>query len=87
MTKPYRIKHKASGLYYQPSRNHSNLSKNGRVRMKKQIVLDEQDIKEFHEDAEHLRWLYNRMVSEHGESVNFDYMHRFAKIFNKLKQL
>lgn len=29
----------------------------------------------------------NRMVSEHGESVNFDYMHRFAKIFNKLKQL
>lgn len=38
-------------------------------------------------DAEHLRWLYNRMVSEHGESVNFDYMHRFAKIFNKLKQL
>lgn len=31
-------------------------------RMKKQIILDEQDIKEFHEDAEHLRWLYNRMV-------------------------
>ena len=56
-------------------------------RMKKQIVLDEQDIKEFHEDAEHLRWIYNRMVCEHGESVNFDYMHRFAKIFNKLKQL
>lgn len=56
-------------------------------RMKKQIILDEQDIKELHEDAEHLRWLYNRMVCEHGESVNFDYMHRFAKIFNKLKQL
>ena len=55
--------------------------------MKKQIILDEQDIKEFHEDAEHLRWLYNRMVCEYGESVNFDYMHRFAKIFNKLKQL
>ena len=55
--------------------------------MKKQIILDEKDIKEFHEDAKHLRWLYNRMVSEHGESVNFDYMHRFAKIFNKLKQL
>lgn len=31
MTRPYRIKHKASGLYYQPSRNHSNLSKNGKV--------------------------------------------------------
>ena len=31
MTKPYRIKHKASGLYYQPSRNHRNLSKNGKV--------------------------------------------------------
>lgn len=33
MAKPYRIKHKASGLYYQPSRNHSNLSKNGKVYM------------------------------------------------------
>jgi hypothetical protein len=55
--------------------------------MKKQIVLDEQDIEEFHEDAEHLRWLYNRMVSEHSENINLDYMHRFAKIFNKLKQL
>ena len=55
--------------------------------VKKQIILDEQDIKEFHEDAEHIRWLYNRMVCDHGESVNFDYMHRFAEIFNKLKQL
>lgn len=33
MTKHYRIKHKASGLYYQPSRNHCNLSKNGKVYM------------------------------------------------------
>ena len=55
--------------------------------MEKQIILDEQDIKEFHEDAEHLRCLYNRMVSKHGESVNFDYMHRFIKILNKLKNL
>lgn len=33
MTKPYRIKHKASGLYYQPARNHSNLGKIGKVYM------------------------------------------------------
>lgn len=33
MVKPYRIKHKASGLYYQPANNHSNLSKNGKVYM------------------------------------------------------
>lgn len=33
MTKPYRIKHKASGLYYQSARNHNNLSKNGKVYM------------------------------------------------------
>lgn len=33
MTKPYRIKHKASGLYYQPANNHSNLSKKGKVYM------------------------------------------------------
>lgn len=55
--------------------------------MKKQIILEEQDIEEFHEDAEHLRWLYNRMVCRHGESVSFDYMHSFVKIFNKLKNL
>lgn len=55
--------------------------------MKKQIVLDEQDIKEFHEDAEHLHWIYERMVRKYDENPKFDYMHRFAKIFNKLKQL
>lgn len=33
MTKLYRIKHKASGLYYHPARNHSNLGKNGKVYM------------------------------------------------------
>lgn len=55
--------------------------------MKKQIILDEQDIKEFHEDAEHLRWLYDRMVRKHDENPNFDYMLRFVKIFNKLVQL
>lgn len=33
MVKPYRIKHKASGLYYQPASNHCNLSKNGKVYM------------------------------------------------------
>lgn len=55
--------------------------------MKKQIVLDEQDIKEFHDDAEHLRWLYNRMVYLHGEQISLDCMRRFAKIINKLEQL
>lgn len=55
--------------------------------MKKQIILDEQDIKELHEDAEHLRWLYKRMVHLHGEKENYNYMQRFAKIINKLEQL
>ena len=39
MVKPYRIKHKASGLYYQPARNHSNLSKNGKVYMTNNSLL------------------------------------------------
>ena len=39
MTKPYRIKHKASGLYYQPASNHSNLSKNGKVYMTNNSLL------------------------------------------------
>lgn len=54
--------------------------------MKRQIVLDEQDIKEFQEDAKHLFWLYNRMVL-YGEKRNLDYIQRFAKIIDKLKQL
>ena len=29
--KPYRIKHKPTGLYYQPSANGNNLSRQGRV--------------------------------------------------------
>lgn len=55
--------------------------------MKKQIILDEQDIKEFHEDSEHLRWLYDRMECKYDENPNFDYMHRFNEIINKLEKL
>lgn len=55
--------------------------------MKKQMVLDEQDIIEFHKDAEHLRWIYDRMACKYGEKTNFDYMHRLAMIINKLKKL
>lgn len=39
MVKPYRIKHKASGLYYQPASNHCNLSKNGKVYTKNNSLL------------------------------------------------
>lgn len=55
--------------------------------MKKQIILDEQDIKEFHEDSEHLCLLYDRMVLKYNENEKFDYMRRFLKIINKLKEL
>lgn len=39
MKKPYRIKHKASGLYYQPASNHNNLTKNGKVYMTNNSLL------------------------------------------------
>ena len=39
MTKPYRIKHKASGLYYQPASNYNNLTKNGKVYMTNNSLL------------------------------------------------
>lgn len=39
MVKPYRIKHKDSGLYYQPASNHSNLSKKGKVYINNQSPL------------------------------------------------
>ena len=37
--KPYRIKHKASGLYYQPTSNGNSLSKTGKVYLTKNNVL------------------------------------------------
>ena len=41
--KPYRIKHKASGLYYQPMSNENNLSKTGKVYLTKNNVLNGTD--------------------------------------------
>lgn len=41
--KPYRIKHKASGLYYQPTINGNNLSKKGKVYLTKNNVLNGTD--------------------------------------------
>ena len=38
--KPYRIKHKSSGLYYQPTVNGNNLSKTGKVYLTKNNVLN-----------------------------------------------
>lgn len=41
--KPYRIKHKASGLYYQPTSNGNTLSKTGKVYLTKNNVLNGTD--------------------------------------------
>lgn len=55
--------------------------------MEKQIILDEQDIKEFHEDAAILRLIYDLMTKEYLISEHSKNMPRFARIINKLKQL
>lgn len=41
--KPYRVKHKASGLYYQPRSNGNSLSKTGKVYMSGRDVLEGTD--------------------------------------------
>ena len=41
--KPYRIKHKPTGLYYQPTVNGNNLSKTGKVYLTKNNVLNGKD--------------------------------------------
>lgn len=41
--KPYRIKHKASGLVIQPTSNGNNLSKTGKVYLSKNNVLNGTD--------------------------------------------
>lgn len=55
--------------------------------MEKRIILDEQDINEFHEDAAILRWIYDLMTKEYLISEHSKNMPRFAGIINKLKQL
>lgn len=55
--------------------------------MEKRIILDEQDINMFHEDAEILRWIYDLMTKEYRISEHSKNMPRFARIINKLKQL
>lgn len=55
--------------------------------MEKRIIFDEQDINEFHEDAEILRWVYDLMVKEYRISEHSKNMPRFARIINNLKQL
>ena len=55
--------------------------------MEKRIILDEQDIDEFHEDAAILRWVYDLMTKEYRISEHSKNMPRFARIINKLKQL
>ncbi len=36
------------------------------------------------DDIEHLKWIYDRMVFQHHEKENTDYMRRFNKIINKM---
>ena len=40
---PYRIKHKPTGLYYQPTVNGNNLSKKGKVYLTKNNMLNGKD--------------------------------------------
>lgn len=55
--------------------------------MKRQIILEEADIAQFHDDAKHLSWIYQRMLLQHNEDYSMDYMRRFAKIIDKLQNL
>lgn len=55
--------------------------------MKKQIILDEQDINEFNSDADVLQWIYNLMTKEYRISEYSKNIPRFARIINKLKNL
>lgn len=37
-------------------------------------------------DFEHLEWIFSRMVEVHNENPNYDYMNRFKKIIQKIKE-
>lgn len=36
------------------------------------------------EEQEHLNWMYNRLISVHGENPNYDYMLKMNKILTKI---
>lgn len=36
------------------------------------------------EQLEHLKWIYDRMINIHKENKNFDYMHKFLSIIERL---
>lgn len=55
--------------------------------MEKRIILDEQDINVFHEDAKILRWVYDLMVKEYRISEYSKNMPRFSRIINKLDRV
>lgn len=55
--------------------------------MEKRIILDEQDINEFHSDADVLQWIYNLMTKEYRISECSKNIPRFARIIDKLKKL
>lgn len=37
------------------------------------------------DDAEHLSWMYARLLTVHGENPNYDYMNRMKQILIKLE--
>jgi len=39
------------------------------------------------EDDEFLQWIYDRLVHVHGESPNFDYMHKLRAMISELGEL
>ena len=55
--------------------------------MEKRIILDEQDINEFHSDADVLQWIYNLITKEYLISECSKNIPRFARIIDKLKKL
>jgi hypothetical protein len=37
------------------------------------------------EDFNHLEWIYNRLISVHNESPNYDYMLKFKSLIKQFK--
>ena len=55
--------------------------------MEKRIILDEQDINEFHSYADVMQWIYNLMTKDYRISEFSKNIQRFARIIDKLKKL
>jgi hypothetical protein len=64
----------------------ATLYKNQEQILKAIKLLNNQNKEIPDEDFNHLEWIYNRLISVHNESPNYDYMLKFKSLIKEFKK-